>query len=493
MIPLLGITLAFSTGRVRAQNLLTVQNGRPKGDLENRFVAGRVLVKFRSNIGLDHARQIVAALGARDADEIPEIGVHIVDLPYSASEIAFVDAFSARPEVEFAELDRLSAPAQVEPNDPVFAVSANSWSLRKIKAPEAWQTSTGSSNVVIAVLDTGVDSTHEDLSEKIVPGWNVYNNNSDTRDVNGHGTGVAGVAAASTNNGIGVAAVAWGCKIMPVRISDPSGYASYSAMANGLKWAADHGATVANISYNAAGSSTVSTAAKYFQSKGGIVVAAAGNGGTSVKTPDDPYMITVGATDPSDVLYYWSNSGENLDLTAPGNASEPMNGGGYAGGGGTSVSCPFVAGAAALIMSVNPNLTPTQVETILEQTADDLGAIGWDSIYGHGRLNLEQAINLAFGSVGFVDSTPPLISIISPAQGTVVSGTVVVAADATDNVGVVKVQLYVDGKLYGSSITAPFNVKWNTRKASKGAHVLQSKAFDFAGNVGTSCEVTVYQ
>jgi len=487
---LLALTFPFDKARAQKDRSIHVT---PVTREEERFVPGRVLVKFRSNIGLDHARQIIAALGARDADEIPGLGVHILDLPYQASEVALTQTFASRPEVEFAELDHVVAPQQLEPNDPVYTYSANSWGLRKINAPEAWALSTGSSSITIAILDTGVDGSHEDLAAKVVPGWNVYNKNYDTRDVNGHGTGIAGVAAASSNNGLGVASVAWGCLIMPVRISDANGYASYSAMANGLTWAADHGARVGNISYNASGSSTVSSAAKYFQSKGGVVVTAAGNGGSFVQTNDDPYVLTVGATDSSDLLYYWSNYGNNQDLVAPGNASEPMNGGGYGGGGGTSVASPFVAGAAALVLSANPGLTPDQVQQILKGSVDDLGAAGWDPVYGFGRLNLARAVIMAIGSVGTIDMTAPVISITSPEQGNTVSSTVMVTESTMDNIGVVKVQLYVDGALYASSTTAPFSIKWNPRKASRGTHFLQSKASDAAGNVGTSAEVMVYK
>jgi subtilisin family serine protease len=133
--------------------------------------------------------------------------------------VAFQRAFKARAEVEFAELDRLHPAQQMIPNDPLYG-NENSWSLPKVDALDAWTINTGSSNVIIAVLDSGVDATHPDLASQIVPGWNVYNNNSDTSDVCGHGTAVAGAAAAASNNAIGVASIAWGCRIMPVRISD---------------------------------------------------------------------------------------------------------------------------------------------------------------------------------------------------------------------------------------------------------------------------------
>src|SRR5207244_2289774 len=119
-------------------------------------------------------------------------------------------------------------------------------------------------------------------------------NNSDTHDVYGHGTAVAGTAAACSNNGVGVASIAWGCKIMPIRISDPQGYATDSTIASALTWAADHGARVANISFGSIGMfSAVSTAAQYFQSRGGVVTTSAGNAAEVLTYADNPYMLTV--------------------------------------------------------------------------------------------------------------------------------------------------------------------------------------------------------
>src|ERR1044071_3972067 len=368
------------------------------------FVRGRVLVKFRDSIGRDHARQIIAALGARDADEIPNIGVHILDLPYQANEQAFVNAFRGRPEVEFAELDRILAPEEITPNDPGFSMS-EAWELRAIDAPNAWTISTGSSNVIIAVLDTGVDSSHEDLAAKMIPGWNIYNNNSDTRDVHGHGTKVAGTAAASSNNGIGVSAIAWGCKLMPIRVADSTGYATFSAIASGVNWAADHGARVVNISFNVSESSTVTSAAKYLAGKGGIVTTSAGNSSAFNSAADNQYMLTVTATDSTDAPSFFSNYGNNTDLGAPESAYTTMNGGGYTAAGGTSFSAPIVAGIAALVMSVNPNLSAAQVQDILKQSADDLGPAGWDTHYGWGRVNAARAVCAATG--GFCSAPAP--------------------------------------------------------------------------------------
>lgn len=481
-----GVFLALSA----ALPITPVTSQTQTHQLKRRFVAGRLLVKFNSKTDPTHARQIVAALGARDANEIPGTGVHVVELPYRASETAFANAFAARAEVEFAEPDWLLTPQQTLPNDPLFPA----WYLDRIDAPNAWLTTTGHSNVTIAILDSGIDTSHPDLVAKLVPGRNIYNNNDDTRDVFGHGTAVAGIAGAASNNGIGVASVAWGCGIMPIRISDTSGMATAANIASGLSWAADHGARVANVSYYVTGSKTISSAARYFQSKGGVVVAAAGNYGVHETTPDDPYILTIGATDPQDVLYNYSNRGNNLDLVAPGNNTTTLLGGLYGAGGGTSFAAPVVAGVAALMFSANPALTPAELVDILKRNADDLGPTGWDSVFGNGRVNAAQAVTAAAATRGVADVVAPSVSILAPQFGQQLSGpTTSVQVAAVDNVRVVKTELYVNGVLTATATTAPFTMKWNSRKAAAGAHELQCKAYDAAGNTGSSAPVTVFK
>lgn len=449
---------------------------------EDPFVPGRVLVKFRSNIGLDHARQIVASLGAREADLLPQIDVLVLDLPEQADEAAFANALQHRPEVEFAELDRINLPADITPSDPWYP---NEWHLTKIAAPAAWNSTTGSQSIVIAILDTGVDSSHPDLQNQVVPGWNVYNNNSDTSDVGSHGTGVAGTAGASSNNGIGIASACWACKIMPIRVSDINGYASDSSIANGLTWAADHGARVANVSYSVSSSSTVTTGAKYFQGKGGIVTVSAGNNGSFISSQDNPYILTVTASNVYDQLYAWSNTGNNLDLSAPGQVYTTIPGASYTNAAGTSFSAPIVAGVAALVMSANPTLSPAQVQDVLKKSADDLGSPGWDSSYGWGRVNASRAISLATGSQQ-VDISPPAISFLSPVNGATVSGSVSVGVSASDDKGVTSVAVTIDGGLMTSFVAAPYAFSWDTFAVSDGTHLLSATATDAAGNSATS-------
>ncbi len=441
------------------------------------FVPGRLLVKFRE-VAREHVDRGLTLANARISGEIRGIDVKIVELPPEDSETAHLAAFRQRPEVEFAELDVLVPPALL-PNDTYFP---NAWHLPQIGATAAWDTTVGSENVIIAILDSGVNSAHPDLAAKIVPGWNIYDNNSDTTDINGHGTAVAGQAAALSNNGQGVASPAWGCKIMPIRIAGPSGWATASNAAAGVTWAAEHGARAANISFSMSTSPSIATAASYMQSLGGIVTISSGNEGNFVSNPDNPNVVVVGATDQNDAVPAWSTTGNNVDLTAPGvNIYTTTLSGGYGVGTGTSASAPIVAAIGALVMSVNPDLSGQEVQDILKQSADDLGPAGWDPSYGWGRINAAAAVQLASaGDPG--DSQPPSVSFTAPADGATLSGTVEVQVSASDNAGVTQVGLYVDGALYGTDSAAPYSFSVDTQLFANGGHTLLAEAADAAGN-----------
>ena len=355
-------------------------------------------------------------------------------------------------------------------------------------APTAWNTTTGNSSVIVAILDTGVDPTHPDLASNLVPGWNAYDGNTDTHDVYGHGTSVAGVVAALGNNGLGIASVAWGCRIMPIRISDTTGYGYFSTGASGLAWAADHGARVANISYEFTGSSTVQDAASYFQSKGGVVTISAGNEGTALTIPDSPYVLTVGATDSNDALASFSNTGSVIDLVAPGvNITTTANGGGYTTASGTSFSAPIVVGVAALVLSVNPTLTAPQVQGLLTSSADHLGTAGDNPQFGWCRVDAANAVAQAVSTLP--DTQPPSVSFIAPINGAIVGGVVQVQVSASDNRGLFSVSISVDGGA-PIALAAPYTFAWNATKVASGSHTLVATAVDTSNNSATA-KVTV--
>jgi thermitase len=335
-----------------------------------------------------------------------------------------------------------------------------------------------------------VDPTHPDLAAQLVPGYNFYDNNTDTHDVFHHGTMVAGVAAAIGNNGVGVAGVAMNSKIMPIRVSDVNGYAYWSTLSSGLTYAADHGARVANMSYQAHLSSSVASAAQYMQSKGGLAVNSAGNTGALDSTPASDSLVTVAATDSNDARASFSSYGPYVDLSGPGVSVYTTNlGGGYAYVSGTSFSSPTTAGVVALMMAANPALTPMQITNLLKSTAVDLGDTGWDQYYGAGRVNAAAAVQAARNSVP-TDTQAPTVSFSGLASGSVIKGIASINVNASDNVAVSKVELYAGSTLIGSDSTSPYAFSLDTTTIPDGNLALTAKAYDQAGNAA-SASITV--
>jgi hypothetical protein len=332
-----------------------------------------------------------------------------------------------------------------------------------------------------------------------VPGFNVYSNNTDTADVCGHGTAVAGSAAARTNNGIGVAGVAGQARIMPIRIAyldtaTNSCYAYTSTIASGITWAADHGARIANVSYGPlAGSATIQSAANYMKSKGGLVFVSAGNNGVDENITPTTSLIAVSATESSDAKASWSSYGAFVSLAAPGAGIwTTSKGGTYGGWNGTSFASPVAAGVAALMMAAAPSLDGAQIEQALFSTAVDLGAAGRDPYFGYGRVNALAAVQAAIVKAGgTVDTQPPSAAISSPAASSSVSGNVTVAVNAADNVGVDRVELKANGTVVGVDSASPFSFSWNSTGVPNGMNTLVATAFDKAGNATASPPVSV--
>ncbi|MCK0506838.1 S8 family serine peptidase [Aromatoleum anaerobium] len=446
------------------------------------WVPGRILVQPRPGLPEAALEKILKAHGGKSIERIEAIGVHVVQLPPNVSEKAVAALLSKNKHLKFAELDMLLEPAG-SVNDPYFS---KAWHLPKIQAPTAWDASTGA-GVTVAILDSGVDASHPDLAGKLVSGWNFYDGNSNTTDVNGHGTKVAGTVAAATNNATGVAAVAGAAKIMPVRVSSSSGSGSLSAIASGLTWAADRGARVANLSfYGVSTSSTIVSAAQYMKNKGGLVTVSAGNYGTETTFASTDTMIIVSATDSNDAKTSWSSYGNYVDLAAPGAGIwTTANGGGYGSVSGTSFSSPVTAGVVALMMAVNPTLGASQVQQLLQSTAKDLGAAGWDKYYGYGLVNAAAAVQAAKGSAPS-DSTAPSVSVSSPTSGSTVKGLVAINVSAADNVGISRVDLLVNGSKLASDTTAPYGFSWDSTTVADGNATLTAYAYDAVGNYASS-------
>ncbi len=452
---------------------------------------GELLLKFKPGVNDYHKESLLMSLGLEIVDEIPDLGVLVV----STQRLALPSIKSIllqNPLIDFVEENHELSPSII-PNDQYYG---SQWHLKKILAPEAWDISRGEC-ITVAVLDSGVDPDHPDLASKLIQGYNFYNNNEDTRDVYGHGTKVAGVVAALTNNVIGVSSIGWECSILPIRVTDSGGYTTYSRLIKGLMYAADRGAKVAVISFQIYSGSVLSDAAKYFMDKGGLVVAAGGNDRRYHYDLDNPYIISVSATTSSDSRASFSSYGHYIDLAAPGSSIyTTTDGGSYSSVSGTSFSAPLTAGLVALIFSANPSLIPTQVEKIVESTAKDLGNTGYDIYYGWGRIDASRA--LAEAVIGEnpppmpeTDTSPPVVTITHPSDGMIVSGDFIVNVDASDDAGVSKVELYKDGTLYSTDFGEPYNFYWDTVGDPNGYCTLLAKAYDPSDNCGESSPVIV--
>jgi thermitase len=394
------------------------------------FSQEQILVKFKSNVSLPEVAEVHRQLGGQVKGTIPDIGVQVVAVPKGQA-TAKVRAYSANAKVAYAEPDFV-VQALDTPNDPGFV---NQWGMVRVQAPQAWDVTTGSPSITIAILDTGVDTNHPDLASKIVKNIN-FSGSPTADDVYGHGTHVAGIAAAITNNGIGVAGLGYTSTIMNVKVLGDNGVGYWSWVAQGIVWAADHGAKIINLSLGGpSGSTTVEGAINYAWSKGVVVVAAAGNYGNSAPCYPAYYTncIAVAATDSRDRLAGWSDYGGWVDVAAPGvnivSTYLTSVNGGYRVMSGTSMASPHVAGLAALVFTVvtdsngNGRLND-EVRAQIQANCDDIGVSG----IGSGLIDAYKAV-----ASGSRDPTPPTGSIAgevtdaansSPIAGATVSGEV---------------------------------------------------------------------
>jgi len=361
------------------------------------FVEQEVLVKIKPGADVE---KIISEVGGTIIETLPQISVIRIKLGPQVTVAEAIKTLEGFKEVEYAEPNGICY-MDLVPNDTDYAGSQ--WAPQLTGAESAWNVTTGAAEVIIAITDTGVDGTHPDLGEKVIAGWDTYNNTAisagDNSAVHYHGTHCAGIAAAVGNNGQGIAGVAWGSKIMPIKICDDGPYygANDFDMSEAFMWAADNGADVISCSFGGKGySQTMKDAIDYAVIDNGcVVVASMGNSSRSETFYPAGYqsVIAVGATDAHDEIASFSTTGDHMSICAPGvEIYSTMPGGGYDYLSGTSMACPFVAGAAALILSQNPGMSPEEIKTQLEETAVDLGISGFDSIFGYGRVDLAAAV-----------------------------------------------------------------------------------------------------
>ena len=455
------------------------------------YAKGRIIIETQAGLSDKDLDKILSEHGGGKKQKLGHSNLHIVNLPDGVSEQDAVEKLSHNPHIKFAERDQRieMPPEETISNDPYLN---SEWHIAKIGATSAWDFSVGS-GIIIAILDSGIDSTHPDLAPNIVPGYNVYDNNTNTSEVCGHGTKVAGAAAAINNNAAGVSGVAGQAKIMPVRITDLSCYAYFSSTANGIIYAADHGARVVNVSYGYTPLSTAAqSAANYLRSKGGLLFDSTGNNAIDENITPTDTMISVSSTDSSDNLSSFSSWGNFTVLSAPGSGIyTTVAGGGYGFVNGTSFSSPIAAATAALVMAANPSLSADQVQNILFTTAADLGTAGRDNKFGYGRVDAARAVAAARSAQPPSDSQAPSVSITSPTGGSTVKGLASIQVSASDNVGVARVDLKVNGGIVATDNSSPFVFSWDSTSVADGTVSFVAVAYDAAGNQASSSSVSI--
>ena len=415
------------------RDLIRVNQVNTYDSREMQYVSNQVLVKFKSSITEEMREAAIASYQSTTLKRISEIDVYHLQIPEDISVEEMLYLLERNPDVEYAEPNYVRRLAQVTPNDPFFtdqyalynpggqfgppSSPQPATARADIKATEGWVETWGDETVIIAILDTGADFNHPDLDGKLLSnGYDFINDDPDPIDDEGHGTLVAGIAAAETNNGVGIAGVAWDCRILPIKIVDNTGWTDDATIIAGINWAILNGADVINLSVGGAFASQFeqdAIRAAYINDI--VVVAAAGNDGVATNYPAAyPECMAVAATNSrdervtfvntaTDPVPWESNFGPEIDVAAPGDwvlslyptslTTPPFLP--YSWASGTSLSTPHVSGLAALIKSIKPDLSAEDIMNIIRYTADDVNSAtleGRDDNLGYGRMNMERAL-----------------------------------------------------------------------------------------------------
>ncbi|MEO1008262.1 MAG: S8 family serine peptidase [Planctomycetota bacterium] len=374
--------------------------------------SGRMLVAPRTVLDFQREGMTFEAAADRRATAIARLAdvvVHhdrgpdrfTVRLPDGMDETQYGALLGNTDDYRFAHPDWIVFPT-LEPDDPRYD---EQWHHPIMQSEMAWEITTGSSSIVTAYVDTGVLTSHEDLSASLLEGYNSADRLLESaggvvNDQNGHGTHVAGCGAAIGDNGVGVAGVGWNLGIRPVRATAASagggGGTSLTAILHGAEWAVENGARTASCSWTGVEAPAVGDSGTYIKSQGGLLLYAANNFGQDHSGFEWPDTIVVGASNPSDVRAGFSSFGRAVDVFAPGvDILSSTRDGGYGRASGTSMATPVTNGVIGTMWSAAPDLTPDIIQAMLYDTCDDIGP---SSIYGNGRVNLFQAVAAAAGS-----------------------------------------------------------------------------------------------
>jgi subtilisin family serine protease len=353
--------------------------------------ADGLLVRFRAGAPAGQVQSVLAAAGAVQIGRLDALGTIVVAPSVGQARGRVKSSLSTSGIVESVESDGL-AHVTLTPNDPLWS---DEWWARKVRAPRAWDVTTGADGPVIAVLDTGVAAGHRDLQGRVIAGRDFVNDDNNPADDNGHGTMVAGVAGGRGNNSVGIAGACWGCRILAVKVANRRGDVAWSNAAAGLIWATDHGAHVVNMSFgHSFGSATMASAVAYANNHGVVLVASAGNKGTRAKfyPASYPGVLSVAATTSNDNLFSWSTRGDWVRVAAPGCAVTTKKNGGWGSFCGTSAAAPIVAGIAGLALALKPGASRSQVINAITQSA-----VFVTSAIGGGRVDAYSALRAIGG------------------------------------------------------------------------------------------------
>lgn len=384
-------------------NEVTVKTGHDNANASH-FYENEIVIRFRQEPGERDMRIIKSDLRTQSARKLGYTYVFRSEhMNYEQLHSYFERKWNPLyMEPHYMYLTNGAAPEQTDtdvtiPNDILF--TDYQWNLPAIETNRGWNITKGKEDVIVAVVDTGVDLNHPDLKGKLLEGYNVVDPKSKPLDDVGHGTHVAGIIGAIVNNSEGVAGMSWYNKVLPVKVLDNSGSGTTYAVAEGIIWAADHGAKVINMSLgNYADAQFLHDAIKYAFDRDIVLIAATGNDNTERPGYPAAYpeVFAVSATDPDMNKASYSNYGDYVDVMAPGTSiasTYPNNQ--YAALSGTSMASPHVAALAGLIRSLNPDLTNTEVMDLMRQSVIDLGDPGHDKYYGYGQVDVYKALQSA--------------------------------------------------------------------------------------------------
>lgn len=468
----------------------TDSNGDSAVSGDSGFVSDELVVQVKPGSSASAVDALYANVGATVQDRLSDLAADLIQVnPNDRDNIA--DELGSSPLIESVGENQIIGGLEAAPEDQALTAP---WHLTTIGVEEAWKITRGDPSIVVAVLDTGVDTDHPSLTARLLSGGSTVATEPGWEDKHGHGTGVSGIIIVAADRLSGVDAVAPNVRVKPIRVADVTGKATSWALAAGINLAVQEGAKVINISIAPLHHDTlVLRQAEVARLRGSLVIFAAGNEGDLISGGGSDAALFVGATNKFDERHSGSSYGAFLSLVAPGVAIQTTKlGGGYAAWTGTSFAAPIVSGVAGLVWSVNPNFRPATVEGILTTTAVDLGPAGADIEYGVGRIDAKAAVELAEGIVEQADTTPPAVTFTKPAPQSKLAGTASVEVSVTDSGDVVDVTLLLDGVEVASDLLPPYSFALDTTKFSAGQHTLAAKATDFAGNVGNASVAVLF-